>query len=97
MYDVSQLGLVEARVTHVRANNEPEASLAHAKIYFLVYLWQGVAVGLNVECSKLKNDVKGMHKQFTIRNASLNTKINYTTMSSELIKGSRGVIRPNEV
>ena len=36
---VSQLSLVEARVTHVRANNEhstpPEASLAHAKIYFL--------------------------------------------------------------
>ena len=54
---ISQLSLVEARVTHVRANNKhstpPEASLAHAKIYFLVYLWQGVADGLNVKCSKL--------------------------------------------
>ena len=58
---VSQLSLVEARDTHVRANNEhtPEASLAHANIFFL---WQGVAVDLNVKCSKLKNDVKGMHK-----------------------------------
>ena len=54
---ISQLSLVEARVTHVRANNEhstpPEASLAHAKIYFLVNLWRGIANGLNVECSKL--------------------------------------------
>ena len=60
----TQLSLVEARATRVRAltMNTPEASLAHAKIYFIVYLWQGVAVGLNVECSKLKNDVKEMHK-----------------------------------
>ena len=54
---LSQLSLVEARVTHMRANNEhstpPEASLAHAKIYFLVYIWRGIANGLNVECSKL--------------------------------------------
>ena len=63
---VSQLSLVEARATHVHAltmdPHTPEASLAHAKIYFLVYLWQGFAVGLNVECPKLKNGVKGMHK-----------------------------------
>ena len=34
---VFDLSLVEARHTHVRANNEhtPEASLADAKIYFL--------------------------------------------------------------
>ena len=36
---ISQLSLVEARVTHVRVNNEPstppEASPAHAEIYFL--------------------------------------------------------------
>ena len=54
---ISQLSLVEACVTHVRANNEhstpPGASPAHAKIYFLVYLWRGIANGLNVECSKL--------------------------------------------
>ena len=67
---LSQLSLVEARATHVRAfNNEhthtPEASLAHAKIYFLVNLWRGVAVGLNVECSKLNNGVKEMHNEFT--------------------------------
>ena len=59
----TQLSLVEARATHVRAltmnaTHTPEASLAHAKIYFIVYLWQGVAVGPNLECSKLKNDVK---------------------------------------
>ena len=56
---ISQLSLVEARVTHVRANNEhstpPEASLAHAKIYFIVYLWRGIANGPNVECSKLND------------------------------------------
>ena len=41
-------------------------SLAHAKIYFLVNLWQGVAVGLNVKCSKLDDDddVKKMHTEF---------------------------------
>ena len=46
---IPQLSLVEARGTHVRVNNEPstppEASLAHAKIYFIVYLWQGIANG----------------------------------------------------
>ena len=63
------LSLVEARVTHVRANNEhstpPEASLAHAKIYFLVYLWRGIANGLNVERSKLDDSERWMHKIFT--------------------------------
>ena len=46
--------------------NTPEARLAHAKIYFLVNLWQGVAVGLNVKCSKLDDDddVKKMHTEF---------------------------------
>ena len=66
---ISQLSLVEARVTHVRVNNEPstppDASLAHAKIYFIVYLWQGIANCLNVECSKLYDSEKGMHKVFT--------------------------------
>ena len=66
---ISQLSLVEARVKHVRVNNEPstppEASLAHAKIYFLVYLWQGIANGLNVKYSKLYEDEKIMHKEFT--------------------------------
>ena len=77
---ISQLSLVEARVTHVRVNNEPstppEASLAHAKIYFLVNLWQGNANGLNVKCSKLNNGEKGMHNEFTHGNASLNTPMN---------------------
>ena len=66
---ISQLSIVEAHVTHVRANNEhstpPKASLAHAKIYFLVYLWQGIANGLNGKCSKLYEDEKIMHNEFT--------------------------------
>ena len=63
---ISQLSLVEARVTHVSANNEhgtpPEASLAHAKIYFLINLWRGIAKALNVKCSKLNDGEKEMHK-----------------------------------
>ena len=63
---ILQLSLVEARVTHVRVNNEPstppEASLAHAKIYFLVNLWRGIAKALNVKCSKLNDGEKEMHK-----------------------------------
>ena len=66
---ISQLSLLEARVTHVRVKNEPstppKASLVHAKIYFLVYLWQGIANGLNVKCSKLYEDEKIIHNEFT--------------------------------
>ena len=77
---ISQLSPVKARVTHVRANNEHstplEASLAHAKIYFLVNLWQGNASGLSVKCSKLNNCEKEMHNGFTQGNISLNTPMN---------------------
>ena len=71
---ISQPNPVEARVTHGRANNEhstpPEASLAHANIYFLVNLWRGIANVLNVEYSKLDDNERGMdvhsvHKVFT--------------------------------
>ena len=59
--------LCEKKYTGDGSNEQitPEARLAHAKIYFLVNLWQGVAVGLNVECSKLDNGVKKMHTEFT--------------------------------
>ena len=77
---VSQLSLVEPRVTHMRVNNElstpPEASLAHAKIYFIVNLWQGNASDLNVKCSELNNFGKGMHNGFTQGNTNLNTPMN---------------------
>ena len=49
--------LVEVRYTHMRDSTHHYtthyASLLHGTYYFLVYLWQGVAVGL--ECSKLIN------------------------------------------
>ena len=104
-----QLGLVEARVTHVRAKqwtmNTPEARLAHAEIYFLVNLWQGVAVGLNVKCSKLDDDddVKKMHTEFIHNEFTHNVtpawtqRANALRMDSELVSGSRGVVGLNEV
>ena len=44
----------------------------------IFYLWQGVAVGQNAECSKLKNGKFVMHNGFTNNKCQPNTKINDT-------------------
>ena len=43
-----------------------------------VYLWRGIANGLNVECSKLNDSERGMHNVFTQSNTSLNTRMIYS-------------------
>ena len=61
--------LVEVRYTHVRDSiyhcTTHYARILHGKYYFIAYLWQGVAVGLSVECSKLMNGKVAMHNWFT--------------------------------
>ena len=98
---ITHLSLIEARVTHVRANNEhstpPEASLAHAKIYFLVNLWRGIAKALNVKCSKLNDSEKGMHEGFIQKQCQPERANKLGQVSNQLISGSRGMIGPNEV
>ena len=57
--------LVEAHYTRVRDNNEHCTSTKQllVKYYFILYLWQGVAVGLNVECLKIMNCMVAMHNR----------------------------------
>ena len=67
--DMWNHGLVEVRYTHVRDNIEHYTSMKQvyhmSNIIFIVYLWQGVAVGLNVECSKLMSCLVVMLNRFT--------------------------------
>ena len=98
---MSQLSLVEARITRVRVNNEPStppvASLAHANIYFLVNLWRGIANSLNVECSKLDNSERENAQSIHTKQCQPEYTNELSRVSRQLISGSRGVIGPNEV
>ena len=108
--------LVEIRHTHMRDNkwplHTPHSRIQHAKNYFLVYLRQGNASDLDVECPKLHvvNTMQYLrdrwskicHKQMLkgqmhIGKCQPNSNTNCTNNGGHLDSGFRGVQGPNEV
>ena len=67
--------------------------IRHGNYFLIVFLWQGIAIGLDVTCpTRVKSQTNINHSRIHFKNALV---LKYS--SKEFINGSRGLQRPSEV
>ena len=67
--------------------------IRHGNYFLLVYLWQGVAIGLDVTCpTRVRSQTNINHSRIRIKNVEV-----LNISSKQFISGSRGLQRPSKV